>query len=158
MLLIFLIWATPDSSIVFESHLTEITLWQSSANFWRVNPCLFSSLVCTHHLSSASFADTRPCANIKYLKSSAVSSASLKSIQSLFPDAANPRKSCWLSLTVFRHFQRLWNKVVLGPNSSDRSLIVSEKSKYVVFLGNMKFTNLLFSVVPSFLNRRRNFF
>ena len=105
--LIFLIWATPDSSIVFESHLTEITLWQSSANFWRVNPRSFSSLVSTRRLTSASSADTRPCANIRHLKSSAVSSASLKSLQSLFTDAANVRKSCWLSLTVLKHFQRL---------------------------------------------------
>ena len=53
------------------------------------------------------FPDTRPCANIKLLKSSGVSSDSLKSLQSLFTDAANVRKSCWLSLTVLRHFQRL---------------------------------------------------
>ena len=59
---------------------------------------------------------------------------------------------------LIRHFQRLWNKVVLGPNSSDRTLIVTEKSKSVVFLGNMKCTNLLSSVVPSFLNSRLTFF
>ena len=154
----FLIWATPDSSIVFESHLTEIILWRSSAKFWRVNPCSFSSLVSTRRLTSAYSADTRPCANIKHLKSSAVSSASLKSLQSLFTGSANVRKFCWLSLTVFRHFQRLWNKVVLGPDNLESSLIVSEKSKSVVFLSNMKSTNLLCSVVPSFLNSRRTFF
>ena len=47
---------------------------------------------------------------------------------------------------------------MLGQKSSDRSLIVSEKSESVVFLGNMKSTNLLCSVVPSFLNSRRVFF
>ena len=47
---------------------------------------------------------------------------------------------------------------MLGLNSSDRSLIVSEKSKSVVFLGNMKSTSLLCSVVPSFLNSGRTFF
>ena len=47
---------------------------------------------------------------------------------------------------------------MLGPNSSDRSLIVSEKSKSVVFLGNMKSTNLLCSVVPSFLIVNVTFF
>ena len=47
---------------------------------------------------------------------------------------------------------------MLGPNKSDRSLIVYEKSKSVVFLGNMKSTNLLCSVIPSFLNSRRTFF
>ena len=107
-------WLTSDFSnpchtwisIFFESHLKEITLWQSSANFWRVNTCSFSSLVSTRRLTSASSAHTKPCTNIKHLKSSAVSSANLKSLQSLFTDAANVRKSCWLSLTVFRHFQR----------------------------------------------------
>ena len=84
-------------------------------------------------------------------------SASLKSLQSLFTDIANVRKCCLLSLTVFRHFQRFWNKVVLGPNSFDGSLIVSEKSKSVVFLGNMKSTNLLCSVVPGFRYSRRTF-
>ena len=142
--MIFLIRATPDSSIVFESHLTEITLWLSSADFWRVNVCWFSSLVSTCRLASASSVDTWPCANINLFNLSAVSSASLKSSQSLFTVAANVRKSCWLSLTVFPYFQRLWSKVVLDPNSSDRSLIVFEKSKSVVFLGNMKSTNLLF--------------
>ena len=118
--------------------------------FWRVNLCSFSSLVSTRRLTWVSSAYAGPCVNIKHLKSSAVSSASLKSLQSLLTDAANVRKSCWLSLVVFRHFQRLWNKVVLGPNSSDRSLIVSEQSKSLVFLGNMKSTNLLCSVVPQF--------
>ena len=52
----------------------------------------------------------------------------------------------------------MWNKVVLCPNSSDRSLIGSEKSKSVVFWGNMKSTNLLCSIFPSFLNSRCTFF
>ena len=47
---------------------------------------------------------------------------------------------------------------MLGPNSADRTLIVSKKSKSVVFLGNMKSTDLLCSVVPNFLNSRRTFF
>ena len=108
----FLIWGTPDSSIFFESHFTKINLLQSAANFWRVDSFLFSSLVNTRGLTSVSSADTRPCENIKHFKSSADNSAGLKLLQSFFTDAAKVRKSCWLSLTVFRHFQRLWNKVV----------------------------------------------
>ena len=43
-------------------------------------------------------------------------------------------------------------------DSFESSLIVSEKSKSMVFLGYMKSTNLLCSVVPNFLNSRRTFF
>ena len=70
----------------------------------------------------------------------------------------------WMfSFTVYLCFSG--NKVVLGPNSFESSLIVSEKSKSVVFLGNMKSTNLICSVVTklnclkfnSSLNRRIKF-
>ena len=152
---------------LFEGNRRLNCFWFSNMNhtwfldrFWVTLDRNYSLIVLCQFCSFSSRRLTLASSveNIKHLKSSAVTSACLKSLQSLFPAAANVRKSCWLSLTVFRHFQRLWNKVVLGPNSSDRSLIVSEISKSVVFLGNMKSRNLLGSVVPSYLNSRSTLF
>ena len=61
------------------SFLTLTILWQSSASFWSVRSGSFSNFDETLRLISASFADTRPCANIRHLKLSADNSPSLKS-------------------------------------------------------------------------------
>ena len=53
-----------------------------------VRLCSFSCLVNIRRLISASSAETRPCAKIRHLKSSAVKSANLKSLQCLFTVAA----------------------------------------------------------------------
>ena len=77
--------------IFFESFQTLTIFWQSSASFWSVRSGSFSNFDKTLRLISASFPDTRPCANIRHLKLSADNSPSLKSSQFLLTTEENPK-------------------------------------------------------------------
>ena len=77
-----------DIFLVF--HDTHYPL-RSSASFWSVRPSLFSNFDKTLRLISASFADSRPCANIRHLKLSADNSPNLKSSQFLLTTEPNPK-------------------------------------------------------------------
>ena len=76
---------------IFWVFLTLTILWQSSASFWSVRSGSFSNFDKTLRLIYVSFADTRPCANIRHLKLSADNSPSLKSSQILLTTEANPK-------------------------------------------------------------------
>ena len=127
----FLYVSNPRLLDIFESFLT-LTI-QSSVSFWSVRSGSFSNFDKTLRLISASFADTRPCANIRHLKLSADYSPSLKSSQLLWTTEANPKQSSLSLFVKLRHFHLLWNRDVSELNDSDSNLTVSEKPSSQVF-------------------------
>ena len=110
----------------------------------------FSNFDKTQLLISASFADTRPCVNIRHLKLSADNSPSLNSSEFLLTTEANPKQSSLFLFVKLRDFHLLWNRDVLELNNSNRNLTLSKKPSLFFFGGGVRY-NLRICCVPQFL-------